>query len=146
MCPIIQLFKLPCSPWVGCSSNVTTTCIITKDNQTADITWSPSGGVVVTGGGLRISQREGDRGICMSISLATVNQRAKLEIVAQITSFFHDVIHDFIHFHPKTKRYITLGGIWTNKKYIRSVERVSAQCCCIPYTVIKIFDRNCNDC
>ena len=28
---------------------------------------------------------------------------------------------------------------------IRSMERVSAQCCCIPYTVIKIFDCNCND-
>ena len=25
------------------------------------------------------------------------------------------------------------------------MERVSAQCCCIPHTVIEIFDRNCND-
>ena len=25
------------------------------------------------------------------------------------------------------------------------MERVSAQCCCIPYTVIETFDCNCND-
>ena len=25
------------------------------------------------------------------------------------------------------------------------MERVSAQCCCFPYTVIEIFDCNCND-
>ena len=32
------------------------------------------------------------------------------------------------------------------KQEIRSsMERVSAQCCCIPYTVIEIFDCNCND-
>ena len=28
---------------------------------------------------------------------------------------------------------------------IRSIERVSAQCCCIPYIVIETFDCNCND-
>ena len=28
---------------------------------------------------------------------------------------------------------------------IRSMERVSAQCCYTPYTIIKIFDSNCND-
>ena len=31
------------------------------------------------------------------------------------------------------------------KQEIRSMERVSAQCCCIPYTIIEIFDCNCND-
>ena len=31
------------------------------------------------------------------------------------------------------------------KQEIRSMERVSAQYCCIPYTVIDIFDCNCND-
>ena len=41
--------------------------------------------------------------------------------------------------------YVLLLELFRNKKYVRSVERVSAQCCCIPYTVIKIFDRNCND-
>ena len=25
------------------------------------------------------------------------------------------------------------------------MERVSTQCCCIPYTIIEIFDCNCND-
>ena len=31
------------------------------------------------------------------------------------------------------------------RQEIRSMERVSAQCCCILYTVIEIFDCNCND-
>jgi len=31
------------------------------------------------------------------------------------------------------------------KQEIRSMERVSAQCCCIQYTVIEIFDCSCND-
>ena len=31
------------------------------------------------------------------------------------------------------------------QQHIRSVERVSAQCCCIPYSVIEIFDSSCND-
>ena len=31
------------------------------------------------------------------------------------------------------------------KQEIRSMERVSAQCCCIRYIVIEIFDCNCND-
>jgi len=29
--------------------------------------------------------------------------------------------------------------------HVRSMERVSVQCCCIPYTIIEIFDCNCND-
>ena len=32
-----------------------------------------------------------------------------------------------------------------NEQKIRSMERVSAQCSCIQYTVIEIFDCNCND-
>jgi len=32
-----------------------------------------------------------------------------------------------------------------DQQEIRSVECVSAQCCCIPYTVTEIFDYNCND-
>ena len=44
-----------------------------------------------------------------------------------------------------TACHILLVVYWRIKWLIDSVERVSAQCCCIPYAVIKIFDCNCND-
>ena len=57
--------------------------------------------------------------------------------------------------HSKTlSDLVLLSVVWTccnilscNKKYVlwSTVERVSAQRCCIPYTVIEIFDYNCND-
>jgi len=47
--------------------------------------------------------------------------------------------------------YISISGIYLCvqtlllEQEIRSMERKSTQCCCIQYTVIEIFDCNCND-
>ena len=55
------------------------------------------------------------------------------------------LIDDAIHYFFSVCYFSPRSGQDFCKQEIRSMARVSAQCCCIPYTVIEIFDCNCND-
>jgi len=73
-------------------------------------------------------------------------RRGKTKIVCRLSK---SIWHHWSGFYVGCVVLKSHGYSWitgsTNEQEIRSMERVSAQCCSMPYTVIEIFDCNCND-